>query len=386
MAKTTKPRAREILVPLGRRDAASAKRLLRVDGARCLALGARSARWLNGEEPGALLDLGASFVHARPALLPDGRVVLAGLDGLAVVDRESVETHLYALDAPMHALPAGLSGEGVLLAGVTEPVAAWVDLTGRQRALVDARGHGALIAGGGAAYVLSTRDGALHMTRHDGARSVTATLPWEWSPRDALQHRDPCITGSEARADRLVFTHREVAAVALWSGERAVRVETPTRLVEARLGDALTYLHGAGMPPALIAVDETGATRWSAPIASYTGLYARGEVVLSVGPEGRLADLFDARTGESLFRGAIPFTRFEDLRGGSVDAVPGGVVVTARHLRDPQKHAWRLTRGMAPQKVAHANVAGAVPWGDAGFATWSSSPGATSLSVMVWPT
>ena len=386
MARTStppKPIATDLVVPLDPADANYRKRFVRIDGTRCLALGSRSARWLEGDEPGALLDLGDGAYGSAPFVLPDGRVVLAGLEGFVVLDRTTATPHRYALESPLHVLPSGLSAGALLLTSIREAVAVWVDLDGRQRAVVDARDRGCVVAGGGTAYVLRTAEGVLHLERHDGATTTTASVPWEGTDEGSPFYRGVGVTGASAHGDRLVVTHHGLAAIAHWRGDAARRIDTAARIADARVSATHAVLRTAGNPPSIVCLDAQGDARWTTATERYTSLQLLGGRAFSMSRKGECVLVLDLRTGAEEFRGALPLARADDLYEGMPLGFAGGVVLCPARLSEPQKHAWLLLPDRAPQKLAHPGLGGAVAWGDAGFATWGD-PREAAVTVKRW--
>ncbi len=382
-ARPSKPSATELTVPLAPEDATYAKRFLRVDATRCLALGNRSARWLEGDEPGALLDLGGGYYGSGPYLLPDGRVVLAGLDGLAVLDGPTVTTFAYAFASPFHGLPSGISAGRLLLTSVSDGVAVWMDLDGREHTRIEAREQGVVIAGGDTVYALHHRDGALHMERHDGVAVARGWVPWE-AECEGPFFREVPITGASAHGDRLVVVHNALTAFARWRGDNASRVTTDRRVLDARVGRSHTAVRLAGTPPSIAALDDAGALRWRHDDARFTNVQVVGQQVLSMARKCETVLVVDAVTGDAWFRGALSLARADDAYEGSALDFDGGLVLCPARLNDPQKCAWLLTPGREPQKLAHEGLGGAVPWGDASFATWAHTVGEASVSVKRW--
>lgn len=379
----TRPTATELRVPLDPADANYGKRFVRIDDTRCLAIGQRSARWLEGDEPGALLDLGGGTYGSTPYRLPDGRVVLAGLEGLVVLDRTSASAHPYALEPPLHVLPRGLSGGSLLLTGVREAVAVWVDLEGRPRASVDARGQGCVVAGNSAAYVLRTGGGVLHMARHDGATTEVASVAWEGTDEGSPSLHGVGVTGASAHHDRLVVTHHGLTAVAHWRGDVARRIEIGARIADARVSAAHAVLRTAGDSPALLGLDAQGDPRWTTPTERYTALQLHGDHALAMSRRGESVRVIDLHTGDERLRGALPLSRADDLFEGKALVTAGVVVICPARLSEPQKHAWLLPREGAPQKLAHPGLGGAVAWGESGFATWGD-PREAAVTVKRW--
>lgn len=386
MARTSKaarPTAQEISVPLGAEDASYAKRFFRVDDTRCLAVGNRTARWLEGHEPGALLDLGEGYYGSGPYVLPDGRVMLAGLDGLVVLDRTSVTRHRYAFSEARHVLPSGLSGDGLLLTDSQRGLAVWVDFEGRERAVLDAHDSGHIVAGGSVAYVVRSREGALDLERHDGLTKTTATVPWEAVSSDDPFYGNVAITGASACDDGLVVLHNTLQSIVHWRGDAAARIDVGHRVTGARVAPSYTALRTAGATPTVVGLDRAGAPRWSAATERFSLLSRAGGFVLSMEHKGAHVLVVDAHTGAEVFRGALPLSRADDLREGTVRALSDGVVVCAERYRDPQKCAYRLMAGREPVKLAHEGVGGAVTWGD-GVATWAHTTGVAAVSLKIW--
>lgn len=382
MAKKPKLASVEIIVPMHEDDQRYARVLKRVDASRCLAIGSRYARWLHGEEPGALLDLGGYFGGSTPHALPDGRVVLCNSEGLVIIDGERVESRPFVFDAPRQVYGSSLSAGGVLLTGVSEAFAVWVDLEGRQTHAVDVP-DGAVVRGRGVAFALRTQHRVLRVTRHEGTSSIDAEIPWECEEAGFGTLRAVAVMQAASHGRRLYATHSELAAVAVFDDAGLRRIETSERVHRARPGEGFVALRTEAKPPTIIVLDDTGAPRWEAPVAQFANVYAVGGYVLSVERQGANAALFDARTGTELYRGDIALSRADDLSEGSIVAVAGGVVVAARRHRDPQKNAWLLCAESAPVKVAHEGVAGALAWGDDGFATWTGVAG-PALSLRIW--
>lgn len=382
MAKKSKLTSVEITIPLHEVDQPYARTFKRVDASRCLVIGNRYARWLHGEQPGALLDLEGYFSHSTPHVLPDGRVVLCNSEGLVILDGDRVEARRFVFDTARHVYASTLSANGVLLTGVSEAFAVWVDLEGKQTHAVDVQ-DGAVRIGAGVAFALRTADGALRVTRYDGTSAQEAQVPWEATELGFSSLRSVAVGAVATRGRRLFATHHELAALAFFDDAGLRRIETSSRLHLAVAGNDFVALRTLAKPATVVVLDHSGAQRWEAPVAPFANSYAVGGFVLSIERKGENAVLFDASSGAEVFRGELPLSRADDLSEGAIVAVPGGVVVVARRHRDPLKNGWLLSSDGAPAKVAHEGVAGALAWGDDAFATWTGVAG-PALSLRIW--
>jgi hypothetical protein len=343
MARTPtppKPIATDLVVPLDPADANYRKRFVRIDGTRCLALGSRSARWLEGDEPGALLDLGDGAYGSAPFVLPDGRVVLAGLEGFVVLDRTTAN---YASNRRCTCCPRGSprgpccsphqggrgrvgtsTGDSVrsstrAIRGVWSPAADGVRAPHRR---------------GCAAWSATTRHD------HHGVGAVGGTD--EGSPF----YRGVGVTGASAHGDRLVVTHHGLAAIAHWRGDAARRIHG--RAHDARVTRAVLRTRATRRRSSCL--DAQGDARWTTATERYTSpaaprrsclLSRKGECVLVLEP------------GRGVPRSAAAGARRRPLRGhvaglrGRRCAVPGALVAA------PARRA--------PQKLAHPGLGGPPP-------------------------
>ncbi len=366
-AKAAGPSFRELNVPMPPEDRYENRYVCAAGDGRTLVFGKRHARWIVDEQPGSPLPV--SLDEYKHLLLPDGRLLFDAWWSALLIEPDRVEEIPYVLTEKLPGSLRGFIDGRLLRIGTTEPIAAWLDLSGQEVARLDGRGRGAVLGDAGYAFIVAP-GAALNLTRHDGRTAQEASLPWGAASTGCTSVVGP----------RLAVAHTTLPQLALWTPDGARLVDAPWPVLQ--LFASADAVHAVGPHWQIATFTWDGALRWTDQVPGE--VVWRGGLLFGMRQEGGPARLLDAATGAVRFDGSVPMTATEVIYNSApIAAVQGGLVIPTNRTRGKVVERAYFVGDGGVVTLAHDGAEGAVPWG-AGFATWSSRRDEVAVSLRIW--